>query len=176
MPLRWEFQLFRLDSRPNSACFGRFNHQLIRPDMADTARFAPTRADSAKIEAELVRIEPSGRESEKRKKKNKKSSNAGTDARATVSDAASCVGPCWTWVQHPLSCIRAFQIDIHKFILKQLAKQNFININLHKLNQIYMTFIAFIEIFIFMVCLDTAYFAEIEKLLLIVLQIKAKAS
>ena len=72
MPLRWEFQLFRLDSRPNSACFGRFNHQLIRPDMADTARFAPTWADSAKIEAELVRIEPSGRESEKRKKKKKK--------------------------------------------------------------------------------------------------------
>ena len=43
MPLRWEFRLFRLDSRPISACFG------WRPIQPDMARFWPNQLGSARI-------------------------------------------------------------------------------------------------------------------------------
>ena len=54
--------------RPFSAYFGRIGRRPIRPDMADTARFWPNQPDSARIEADSARIEPSRRESEKKKK------------------------------------------------------------------------------------------------------------
>ena len=54
--------------------------------LADTTRFWPNQPDSARIEAESVRIESSRQESEKKKKKNLR---RGINARATMSDAAS---------------------------------------------------------------------------------------
>ena len=57
-----------------SAYFGRIGRWPIRPDMADTARFGPNqpiRRESSRIganRAASARIEPSWRESEKKKK------------------------------------------------------------------------------------------------------------
>ena len=45
--------------------------------MADTARFWPNQLGSARIEADLARIEPSRRESEKKKKKHRGDRRAG---------------------------------------------------------------------------------------------------
>ena len=97
-PLRSEFQLFQQVSRSISACFDRIVRRSIRSDMADTARFWPNQPGS-------TWIEPRQRESKKKKKKKIK---RGTDARATISDAMSRVGPCWPQVQHPPSRVRAF--------------------------------------------------------------------
>ena len=88
MPLRSKFRLFQQVSRPISVCFGRFwlvsavsvtgrynPIWPIRPDMAESARFGVNRAASAQIE-------PSWRESGKKKKKKLR---CGTDARSTAS-------------------------------------------------------------------------------------------
>ena len=56
MPLRWEFQLFWLEARPILTCFGRFDHQLIRLDMADTARFNANRIQIGMNRAKSARI------------------------------------------------------------------------------------------------------------------------
>ena len=61
MPLRWEFQLFWLDSRPISACFDRFGCRPIRPNMVDTP-------DSGRISPVRRTSKPSRRESERKKK------------------------------------------------------------------------------------------------------------
>ena len=93
------FGLFRLIS----ACFDRIGYPSIRPNMADTARFWPNQLGSARIEADLARIEPSRRESEKKKK-----NTEGTDVRATALDAASRVGPYWMQVRHLCCRVHAF--------------------------------------------------------------------
>ena len=49
MPLRWEVQLFQLDSRPISACFGR---QLIRPDMASRVGANPRKKKKKKAQTQ----------------------------------------------------------------------------------------------------------------------------
>ena len=77
--------------------------------MADMDRFWLILAGSARIEADLARIEPRRRESSRvdanlRKKKRKRD----TDERSTASDAASRVAPRRTLVRHPPSRVRAF--------------------------------------------------------------------
>ena len=85
IPLRWEFRLFRPDSRPISAVSVVGRYGLIWP--------------------EFGRINPVWRESKEKKKLRR-----GTDVRATALDAASHVGPRRTRVRHPPSHIHAFQI------------------------------------------------------------------
>ena len=65
MPLRWEFQLFQLDSRPISTYFG---HQPIQPNSSQIS--------SVRRESKPSRRESSRAVANPRKKKKKKSSNA----------------------------------------------------------------------------------------------------
>ena len=66
---------------------GRFRLVLAVLVVSVSGRYGPILAESARIEAELTRIEPSRCESEEKKKLRR-----GTDALAAVSDAAPCVG------------------------------------------------------------------------------------
>ena len=91
MPLRWEFRIFRPDSRQISAFSGMFRPYRSPADTNQYCRYGPILAESARFganRAALARIEPSRPESEGKKKKLRRS----TDARATASDAVSCVG------------------------------------------------------------------------------------
>ena len=74
--------------RPFLACFGR---RPIRPNMANTARFWPNQPGSARIEANLARIEPCRRESSQvgTNPRKKKKAQTRTDARATASNAGA---------------------------------------------------------------------------------------
>ena len=81
------FGLFRLIL----ACFGRIGYPSIRPNMADTARFWPNQPGSARIEADLARIEPSRRESEKKNKKTQRGPMRG-QPRWTPHPASGRVG------------------------------------------------------------------------------------
>ena len=75
MPLRWEFWLLRLESRPISACFGRFGCRPIRPDMAirpNSSQINPVRHESSRVGANP---------------KKKKKLRRGTNAQATASDS-----------------------------------------------------------------------------------------
>ena len=76
--------------RPFPACFGRIGRWLIRPDMADTARFWPNQTSS-------VWIEPSRRESEKKKKK-KKNADANRRAGNRVGCRCGTSGVDFKWV------------------------------------------------------------------------------
>ena len=67
--IQGRFRPFPACSGRFSAYFGRIGCRPIRPDMADTARFWPNQPDSARIEADSARIEPSRHESEKKKKR-----------------------------------------------------------------------------------------------------------
>ena len=109
MPMRWEFRLFRLDSRPILAVptrfkadFSRFGPFLLFWSPADTARFWPNQPDSTRIGVNRSRVNTNPR------KKKKKKLGHGTDARATKLDTASHVKPRQTRVRHPPSHIRAF--------------------------------------------------------------------
>uniref|UniRef100_A0A7N2MK81 Reverse transcriptase zinc-binding domain-containing protein n=1 Tax=Quercus lobata TaxID=97700 RepID=A0A7N2MK81_QUELO len=102
------FQLFPA----NFDRIGRIGRRPIRPDMANTARFRPNQPDSTQIEADSARIKPRRRESSRvganLRKKKKKKTQRGTNARSTASDATSRVGALRTRVRHPPSRIRAF--------------------------------------------------------------------
>ena len=92
MPLRWEFWLLRLESRPISACFGRFGCRPIRPDMAirpNSSQINPVRHESSRVGANP---------------KKKKSSDAALTHRQ----------PRRTRVWHPPSRVCAFQILTHR--------------------------------------------------------------
>ena len=84
-PLRWEFLLFRPDSRPILACFGYFGRRLIR---LDSGRISPVRRKSKPNRCELSRVSANL----EGKKKKKKKLRRGTDTWATTSDAASRIG------------------------------------------------------------------------------------
>ena len=86
---------------PFLACFDRIGRQPIRPDMDDMAQFWPNQPGSAWIKP---RRHESSRVSESEKKK----IQTQTNARATVSDAASSVGPRLTRVRHLWCRVRAF--------------------------------------------------------------------
>ena len=77
MPMRWEFRLFRLDSRPILAVptrfkadFSRFGPFLLFWSPTDTARFWPNQPDSTRIGVNRSRVNTNPR-----KKKKKKSSD-----------------------------------------------------------------------------------------------------
>ena len=55
------------DSRPISACFGRFGRRPKQLDPANMAWFWPNQPGSTQIEAKLAQIEPSQREYVKKK-------------------------------------------------------------------------------------------------------------
>ena len=78
------------DSRPISACFGRFGRRPKQLDSANTAWFWPNQPGSAQIEAKLAQIEPSQREYVKKKKLRR-----GTNVQAAASDATPRIGLQW---------------------------------------------------------------------------------
>ena len=55
MPLRWEFQLFQLDSRPISTWFVRFDRQPIQPNSSQISSVRreskPSRCESSRVDA-----------------------------------------------------------------------------------------------------------------------------
>ena len=95
IPLRWEFRLFRPDSRLISAVLVVGQYGPIWPD---SGRISPVQCESSRVGANP---------------RKKKKLRRGTDARATTLDAASHVGPRRTRVRHPPSHIHAFQILIY---------------------------------------------------------------
>ena len=93
MPMRWEFRLFRLDSRPISAVltrfkadFNRFGPFLLFWSPADTARFWLNQPNSTRIGVNRSRVNANPI-----KKKKKK---ARTQHRRTGNQVGRCV-PCW---------------------------------------------------------------------------------